>query len=91
MSKEIEKQRVDSRWVRHIKDGTDKAKVIETLGNNNFVITELQRILLEELKSKETTSTEDYKIPNWDCYQADRNGYIRAIKSFLSLLNYKED
>lgn len=83
--------KVDTKWLRHVKTDKERAKVKELIGNSSSTLDILMNILQKELEEKEKSSHEDYKIPNWQCYQADRNGYKRAIKSFLHLLTIKED
>lgn len=78
-------------WIKHVKTKEEKQKVYETLVNSKYLRDILTNILESELKEKENSKEEDYKIPNWSCYQADRNGYKRALKSFIQLLNLKED
>ena len=83
--------KIDIRWLKHVNTDEARAKVKESIGNSSTTLQLLTDILQAELDEKEKSSTEDYKIPNWQCYQADRNGYKRAIKSFIHLLNIKED
>lgn len=81
---------MESNWVKHIKSEDEKSKFKATLLNSTLVLDVLSSILNKELDSIKTTSKEDYNIPNWSHYQADRNGYERALKRFLNLINIKE-
>lgn len=77
---------MDSNWIKHTKSEEERIKLKETIKNSAHVLNLLSSILIKELEEIHSTSKEDYQIPNWSCYQADRNGYERAIKRFLNLL-----
>lgn len=80
---------MECNWFRHVK-GEEIKKTKEAIINSKYALDILINILNKELEDVEKTSKEDYKIPNWDCYQADQNGYKRAIKRFINLINLKE-
>lgn len=82
---------MDSSWLRHTKTNEDRLKVKEAIVNSVYTLDILKSILEQELSEHDRTSIEDYSIPNWSCYQADRNGYKRALKRFLNLINIKKD
>lgn len=42
-------------------------------------------------KTKTDTSFSDYEVANWAYLQADKNGYNRALKEILNLINQKEE
>mgnify|MGYP001570701462 CR=1 FL=1 len=81
---------MDSNWTRHVKTQQERDKIKEAIQNSKYTLDILSNILNKELIEVDSTSLEDYKIPNWDCHQADRNGYKRALKRFLHLINIKE-
>ncbi len=81
---------MDSNWIRHVRSDDEKSKVKETIRNSKYTLDVLSSILNKELEEVQSSSKEDYKIPNWSCYQADRNGYERAIKRFLNLININD-
>lgn len=81
---------MDTSWIRHAKDPDERKKIKDGILNSKYTLDLLITILKRELDEIENTSKEDYSIPNWDCYQADQNGYKRAIKRFLNLINLKE-
>ncbi len=78
-------------WFKNTKNEAERNKLKEALVNSKYTMDILRNNLKKMLEEKDSTSSEDYKIPNWACYQADRNGYKRAINDFLNLLNIKED
>lgn len=81
---------MDSTWIRHARDPEQRSKVKEGIKASKYTLDLLTNILQRELNEVQSTSKEDYNIPNWSNYQADRNGYERAIKRFLDLINIKE-
>lgn len=81
---------MDSRWIRHTKDTEGRTKVKEAIKNSVYALEILKTILNKELVEVQSTSKEDYNIPNWSQFQADRNGYERALKSFIALLEIQE-
>ena len=81
---------MDSNWIRHAKTPEERKKVTDAINNSKYALDLLSLILVRELDQINQTSLEDYNIPNWSHFQADRNGYRRALKRFLNLINLKE-
>lgn len=79
---------MDHRWLKHTKD---KSKTKESIANSKYTLDLLKDILNKELQELDVDKKEDYNIPNWSYYQADKIGYKRAIKSFIKLLTINKD
>ena len=54
------------------------------------VLDKLSEICYNTIKNGESPSTSDYDSPSWAFKQADRNGYMRAYREIISLLNISD-
>jgi hypothetical protein len=54
--------------------------------NSTYVTDRIKQVLLDKLESLTVDQEQDYNIPNWPYYRADKNGQIKAIKDFIRLL-----
>lgn len=70
-------------WVKGY-SGKDKEKREKEIKSFNRAFDELSNLLKEE------TYTPDYDCPSWAHKQADQNGYNRAIRKVLTLINVKD-
>lgn len=69
------------------KDET-KDKVKNDLVRGIDAFERLQKVL--EKKLRDRVPADDYETPSWAFKQADRNGYERAIKEVLDLIDIQE-
>ena len=74
-------------WTRHLKDADSKQEFKDLLSHSRRVLEVLESILEQELESSTKTKVEDYDSPSWAYRRADKDGYNRAIKRFLNLIN----
>ena len=79
---------INSEWVRKIKDSDDQQIFINSLLCNP-VIDRLRDILSQKLEDRSVFKEVDYSNPSWAYTSADRNGYTRAIREILKLLETK--
>lgn len=47
----------------------------------------LKTVCYNMIKEADKTSHKDYDSPSWAFKQADQNGYIRALKEIVELIN----
>ena len=74
-------------WTSHLKSPEEKKKFEEYLRNATTLTDRLEEILTSKIKgSKE----EDYEKASWAYYQADQNGYNRALQEILELFKYNK-
>jgi len=79
-----------SDWTRHAKTQKATLEARQLVQNSGAVFDLLTNILTLELNNLDNSKIEDYSKPHWPCYQADQNGYKRAIKNVLDLINLRE-
>ena len=72
-------------WLKHLKSDEDKEEFTKYLRNSSRIFQVLTKIL--EGKTKEITLEPDYSNPSWSHQQADRNGYNRAVKDIIKLID----
>jgi hypothetical protein len=83
--------RLDVTWLKHAKNKEEREEIKRTLVSNTYTLNLLKEILERELNEKNRSSFDEYSSPNWAYQQADKNGYKRALQSFINLLAIKED
>lgn len=83
--------RIDTNWLKHAKTKEEREEIKKTIFSNNYTLNLLKEILEKELNEVNKSSLEEYSSPNWAYQQADKNGYKRALQSFINLLAIKED
>lgn len=64
----------------------EKERIKELLLNSKSAFGRLREILEKKLKETSGTSPKDYESPSWAYYQADKNGYERAVREVIALL-----
>jgi hypothetical protein len=77
------KNNLSTLWLSHLKDQKEKESFKQYILNANSLWDKLNTILENKIvKQKEI----DYVNPSWAYFQADQNGYNRAIKDIQELL-----
>ena len=81
------------RWTKHIKDPDVKAQFVERLYGYTDVLDVLKNILKEDLEEslRSGRSTENYAIPNWSEFQADKIGTQRTLVKLIDLLTLTKE
>jgi hypothetical protein len=70
-------------WTSHLKTQKEKDNFKEYILNSSSLWDRLGSLLREKIpKSLET----DYEVASWAYYQADQNGYERALREILAIL-----
>lgn len=75
-----------TRWYQHLSNPEDRKKFRESVENSKFVLDRLKEICYNIIEDKEKSTSADYSKPSWPFYQADKLGYVRAIKEIIDLL-----
>lgn len=70
------------RWTKHLKSQKDKDEFKQVVVASHQVLERLEQILKEkeEESIKEIVSRDSYKYHAWSEYQADKLGYLRALR-----------
>jgi hypothetical protein len=79
-------KRISSLWISHLKTDEEKEKFKNYIASSQGVLERLEAILDNKLHVRQVFKEEDYKNPSWAYAQADRNGYVRALKEIKELL-----
>lgn len=77
----------------HLKVKSDKEEFLSRLRGNKDLFRRLKDLLdtLNETNKKGRISLQAYDKPSWSEFQADSNGYERALTEVLSLLKFTKD
>ncbi len=67
-----------------------KQEFKELVQSAKIVLDKLQEMVYNRINNGERVSQADYDSPSWAYKQADRNGYLRAYREFLSLLDVSD-
>ena len=78
-----------NRWFSNLpKDKQQERK--QLVEANKFILDILSEIVYNMGITEERVVVSDYDSPSWSHKQADRNGYLRALRDIESLINLKE-
>jgi hypothetical protein len=75
-----------TKWFQHLQDPEDRKKFRDSVENSKYVLDRLKEICYNSIQEVEKSSTEDYRKASWAFYQADKVGYVRALRDIISLL-----
>ena len=70
-------------WLSHLKEEEDRKKFKEYILNSTSLWERLGAILADKIPE---STKENYSKGSWAYYQADQNGYNRALKEIISIL-----
>lgn len=72
-------------------DEKDQEEVIQSFRSSLRFREQLIKVLSTKIEAsrKESITKSSYDKPAWSEYQADNNGYERAVREVISLLNEK--
>lgn len=79
---------IDMKWLKGV-EPEKKAEFESLLRNSSLVLNKLSDILHALDDGAEKSTKADYNSPSWAFLQADTNGYRRALKDVLSLIQLK--
>lgn len=75
-----------TKWFQHLHTPEDRKKFRDAVENSKYVLDRLQEICYNSIQEAEKSSPNDYTKTSWPFYQADKVGYVRALKEIVSLL-----
>lgn len=70
-------------WLSHLKTEEERIKFKDYILNSTSLWERLGDILAEKIPEN---NKENYSKASWAYYQADQNGYQRALKEIISIL-----
>lgn len=73
------------KWYGDLKTPEDKKKREQTILNCSEALDILAKICYNSIHNEQSISTVDYDSPSWSHKQADKNGYIRALKDIAKM------
>ena len=79
-------------WGAHIKDEEERADFQKYVENSTSLLDRLADIITKKIEAAdhERMSKKQFDLPSWAFYQADTNGYIRALREIRAITNRKE-
>lgn len=72
-------------WFQHLKDKQEQENFKEYVRNSKDLLDRLTDLCYNYIKDAEKSSPNDYDSPAWAYRQADKIGYIRALKQIIEL------
>lgn len=76
-------------WTRHLKDPKKIEEFKQYLANSLPVLRRVASYIETKRKGR-TPLSSDYDNPSWAYKQADRNGYMRALKELEEFINLND-
>lgn len=83
--------RLKTVWFSDIRDDTAREQFKQNVVGSKIVLDKLHKIVYNMVISGERVPVDDYDSPSWSHKQADRNGYARALREVLEILNFNGD
>lgn len=80
------KKTIDIKWTSHLKSVEEQEKFRAYVLSSVGVLKRLADILESKVDAREVFKEEDYNSPSWAFKQADRNGYVRALREIQQML-----
>lgn len=77
-------------WIKDI-PASEREDFIKIVLNSNLALDKLKKIVYNRVMSGEKVAVVDYDSPSWSHKQADRLGYLRALREVLELLDFNGD
>ena len=80
--------KISTRWFKGLKEEQDKKELKANLLNSREVLNALVRIIEEDLETsvKEARKEDNYELPSWSHYQADKLGEQRAYQKIINFI-----
>lgn len=78
------------KWTAHL-PAERQAPFAQQIKSSLDVLERLSSILKESLEVADKSTTSDYDKASWPYYAADRNGYKKALREVLELLDIKSN
>lgn len=78
-------------WFQDLKSKEDQANFKKMVLGSKIVLDKAIKIVYTKIKDGESSSLEDYTSPSWAYKQADKNGYVRALKEIIEILTVDDE
>lgn len=78
--------KLNTQWTKHLKDPEEIESFKSYVSSSQGVLEVLSNLIESKMDVREVFKEEDYNNPSWAYKQADRNGYLRALKEINQLL-----
>jgi len=85
----VELKRLSVQWTANIKDKKEKEEFVKYVHGSSGVLERLEDILDSKVNASRPT-LKDYELASWPYYEADRNGYNRALEEILELITLEK-
>lgn len=84
------KPRLKLDWTKDL-PASEREDFTKIVLNSSLAIDKLRKIVYNRVISGEKVVVDDYDSPSWSHKQADLNGYNRALREILELLDFNGD
>jgi hypothetical protein len=81
---------IQTQWLAGLKE-PERAQFKQTVIGSKKVLDKAREIVYNIVKEAEKVRINDYDSPSWSHKQADQNGYVRALREVMLLLEVNPD
>lgn len=81
---------IQTQWLADLK-GPERDQFKQTVIGSKKVLDKAREIVYNIVKEAEKVRISDYDSPSWSHKQADQNGYVRALREVMLLLEVNPD
>ena len=82
---------IQTQWLAGLKDPLEREQFKQTVIGSKKVLDKAREIVYNIVKEAEKVRISDYDSPSWSHKQADQNGYVRALREVMLLLEVNPD
>lgn len=82
---------IQTKWLEGLKDPSEREQFKQTVIGSKKVLDKAREIVYNSIKEAEKVRISDYDSPSWSHKQADQNGYVRALREVMLLLEVNPD
>lgn len=82
---------IQTKWLEGLKDPLEREQFKQTVIGSKKVLDKAREIVYNSIKEAEKVRISDYDSPSWSHKQADQNGYVRALREVMLLLEVNPD
>ena len=82
---------IQTKWLEGLKDPSEREQFKQTVIGSKKVLDKAREIVYNIVKEAEKVRISDYDSPSWSHKQADQNGYVRALREVMLLLEVNPD
>jgi hypothetical protein len=82
---------IQTKWLEGFKTQQERDQFKQTVIGSKKVLDKAVQIVYNSIKEAEKVRISDYDSPSWSHKQADQNGYVRALREVMLLLEVSPD